>query len=99
MKFACPESQNRVFLKCGNVACGSALASLGGLGRSSALGDVEAAVWVEGEASCGCAQAAGAAAPSTKVSARERANGSPVPRLPSAHHFIRKESIMKMNFN
>src|SRR5208282_637167 len=39
MKFACPESQNRVPLKCGNIASGSAVAlsSTGGLGGSSAL--------------------------------------------------------------
>src|SRR5208283_1091574 len=37
MKFACPESQNRVPLKCGNIASVSAVASLGGLGGSSAL--------------------------------------------------------------
>src|SRR5208282_6322857 len=37
MKFACPESQKRVLLKCGNIASGSAAASSGGLAGFSAL--------------------------------------------------------------
>lgn len=34
MKFACPESQKRELLKCGNIASGSAFASLEELGGS-----------------------------------------------------------------
>src|SRR3974377_1918791 len=37
MKFACPESQKRVFLKCGNMASGSSVAA-GSEGSSTAGG-------------------------------------------------------------
>src|ERR1039458_1530996 len=98
MKFACPDSQKRVLLKCGNIASGSATASLGGLDGSSAPGGAEAVVCVESETTCDCAQTAGTAKPST------RANTSAQPRAkvrhPSASLVIKiKQSIMKMNFN
>src|ERR1039458_4607236 len=66
MKFACPESQKRESLKCGNIASVSALASVGGLGGSFAAGAVGAADCVEAdcvesEAACDCVQPAGPA--------------------------------------
>src|ERR1039458_62482 len=96
MKFVCPESQNRVFLKCGSIASVSALASVGGLAGSSASGVAAAAVWVK--AGAACAQDAGAATPSIKASAPDKASPSPEPRRWLAQRFTIKQSIMKMNF-
>src|ERR1019366_834243 len=56
MKFICPESQNREFLKCGSIDSGSAAASLGGLGGSSALA---AGVLPFGRGASGCCARAG----------------------------------------
>src|ERR1039457_5991393 len=101
MKFACPESQKRESLKCGNIASVSALASVGGLGGSFAAGAVGAADCVgadcvESEGACDCAQPAGAPAPSTKASASAR--GSLALRtLPGpARRVMRKRVIRKM---
>src|SRR5208282_1749378 len=99
MKFACPESQKRESLKCGNIASVSALASVGGLGGSPAAGAVGAADCLESEATCDCAQQAGATAPSTKASARARDSPAPWARPWLARRSIMKTFIMKMNFN
>src|SRR5208337_426858 len=56
MKFACPVIQKRELLKCGSIASGSALASLGGLGGSSALA---AGLPPLGEGASGCCAYAG----------------------------------------
>src|SRR5271155_515599 len=96
MKFAWPESQNRVLLKWGNIDSVSAMASLGGLGGSLTSGGAGVAVWVEVETVCDCAQPVGAAKPSTKVSARATARAEA--RCPPDRSVV-EPSTMKTNFN
>src|SRR5580693_146159 len=106
MKFACPESQNRVLLKCGSIASGSAAASDDALDASSVFGvpggaDGVAAA-VESDAVCACAQVGGAAMVSMRirpndrnkviVGARDRRDIA-VPRLARSRFIIKRNSI------
>src|SRR5271154_476559 len=96
MKFACPESQKRVFLKCGSIDSGSTPALLGVPPGSSASGDGVPAVWLDVESVWDCARATGSAPPTAK--ARVMTSGSGRVRQAAAHART-KPSITKMKFN
>src|SRR5580700_761013 len=95
MKFACPESQNRVSLKCGNIASGLAMASLGALTGSSDAGGAGDVACVASEAACDRAQRVGATKP--RLIASSKAGGRAV-RCRTGQ-FVVQWVTMKMNFN
>jgi hypothetical protein len=103
MKFACPESQKRVSLKCGSIDSVSAMASLGGPDGSFASGDAgdeEPAVWLDVTSAWDCARATGVATPPTKE--RTMTTGSAIARqaatLLEMKPFVIKMK-MKLKFN